>query len=379
MTTMRRLFGITLLACGTAGVPAAQAPQDPQPGAPAKSADKDWTDPSALQKRRAAAESLALFSGTEPVPFTLAADFKAIQNDRDPESTKTFPATIQFAANDGSTKSVELQVRTRGHARRSFNTCDFAPLRLEFPKSQMKGSVFEGQDAIKLGVHCREGVKEFEQYVLREYAAYCIYNLITPQSFRARLAKVTYVDSVKQKPISSRFGVFIEDDGDVAKRMGGRITERKEDLARLDRDAFTRMMLFEYMIGNVDVSVITFHNVKAVQMPTGVVYPVPYDFDYSGLVNATYAAPAPGLGITSVRDRLFRGPCRTEDELTRFFETFRAIRPDLGSMYDSLPDFFDEGNRKKALSYLDGFYKTAEKPAEIKKAFLDKCLKRGLM
>jgi len=355
----------------------------PPPGqAPAKvsvRAEKDWADPAALEKRRVEAERLPLFSGTDPIAFTLLADFKAIQSDRNPESTKTFPATIQIAANDGSMRSVDLQVRTRGHARRSFNTCDFAPLRIEFPKSRMKGTVFEGQDAVKLGVHCREGVKAFEQYVLREYAAYRIYNMITPQSFRARLARATYVDAVKQKPISTRFAMFIEDDGDVARRMGGRITEEKQDLARLDTDAFTRMTLFEYMIGNLDMSVIAFHNVKAVQVPAGTVYPVPYDFDYSGLVDATYAAPPPGLGVTTVRDRVFRGPCRTDAELQPYFQQFRSIRVGLDEMYGSLPELFDADAKKKALRYLDGFYKAFEKPAEIKKAFLDKCLKRGLM
>jgi hypothetical protein len=173
--------------------------------------------------------------------------------------------------------------------------------------------------------------------------------------------------------------MFIEDDGDVARRMGGRITEEKQDLGRLDTDAFTRMTLFEYMIGNLDMSVIAFHNVKAVQVPAGTVYPVPYDFDYSGLVDATYAAPPPGLGVTTVRDRVFRGPCRTEAELQPFLQQFLSVRVGLDDLYGSMPEFFDADAKKKAIRYLDGFYKALAKPEEIKKAFLDKCLKRGLM
>jgi hypothetical protein len=343
------------------------------------SAQQPWPDADTLAKRKANSEKLPLFADAAPLDFTLIADFKAIQADRNPASTKLFPATIQVAARDGSVRLQELQVRTRGHSRRSFNTCDFAPLRIEFPKDKMKGTVFEDQEAIKLGVHCREGVREFEQYVLREYAAYRIYNLLTPQSFRARLARVTYVNAATRQPISTRFGMFIEDDDDVAKRMGGRITVEKTDLARLDRDAFTRATLFEYAIGNVDMSLITFHNFVAVQLPAGVVYPVPYDFDYSGLVNAAYAAPAPGLGITTVRERLFRGPCRTREELQPFFDSFKSIRAGVQIIYDSLPELFDAGSKKKAIGYLDGFYKTIDKPGDVKKAFIDKCLKRGLM
>jgi hypothetical protein len=351
-----------------------------QPPAPAASA-RQWPDAATMEKRRLEAENLPLFKSADPVAFTLTADFKAIQGDRDPGSTKTYPATMQFTANDGSTRSVELEVRTRGHARRSFNVCDFAPLWLDFKKDRMKGSVFEGQGKIKLGVHCREGVKEFEQYVLREYAAYRIYNLITPQSFRARLARATYVDAVKQKTISTRWAMFIEDDDDLASRMGGRITEEKDDLARLDTGTFVQAILFEYLIGNHDMSLITFHNFKVVQVRTGVVYPIPYDFDYSGLVNATYAQPPPGMGITTVRDRIYQGPCRTQEGLAPLFEKFRSIRSEIAPMYASLPDFFDSGQKKKAINYLDQFYKTIDRPDEVKQVFTNSrhCLRQGLM
>ena len=355
---------------------AASARQAPQAAVLARS----WPDAATIEKHRLEAENLPLFQATEPVSFTLTADFKAIQGDRD-ESTRTFPATMQVAANDGSTRSVDLEVRTRGHARRSFNVCDFAPLWLDFKKGQMKDSVFEGQGKIKLGVHCREGVKEFEQYVLREYAAYRIYNLLTPQSFRARLAKATYVDAVKQKTISTRWAMLIEDDDDVARRMGGRITEEVQDLARLDMEAFTRATLFEYMIGNHDMSLMTFHNFKVVQDPTGIAHPVPYDFDYSGLVNTTYALPPPHMGITTVRDRIYQGPCRTQEEVAPYFEKFRAVRADIATMYDSLPDFLDSGQKKKAISYLDQFYKTIDSPGDIKNIFTTSrlCLRHGLM
>jgi hypothetical protein len=378
MKTIRTLVGIFLVTVATTGLAAAR--QQAAGEIPPASTVDDWPDAAKMEERRLEAEGLPLFQGTGPVEVTLTADFKAVQADRNPESTRMFPATVQLAGADGGLVTREIQIRTRGHSRRSYNVCDFAPLRLELPKGEWKGTAFQGLGGgLKLGVHCREGVKAFEQYVLREYAAYRIYNLITPQSFRARLARVTYVDAVKQEPISTRFGLFIEDDDEVAKRMGGRITEERGHLARLDRDTFTRMTLFEYLIGNVDVSVIAFHNIVAVQMPSGVVHAVPYDFDYSGLVDASYALPAPGLGITTVRDRVFRGPCRTDEELQAFFDTFRAIRSDIATMYDSLPEFFDAGAKKRAIGYLDGFYKTLEKPNDVKKAFLDRCLKRGLM
>src|SRR5205823_11076206 len=102
------------------------------------------------------------------------------------------------------------------------------------------------------------------------------------------------------------YGMLIEEDEDVAKRMEGRLVTQKELFRRLHRDTFTLVALFEYMIGNLDMSIVTQHNFKFVQLPDGSVYPIPYDFDYSGLVDAAYALPPPGLHITTVRDRVYR-------------------------------------------------------------------------
>src|SRR6478609_8280114 len=139
------------------GVPAARTAAQTQ--AEPAAGPKPWPDAKTMEKRRADAAARKLFTTTDPLAITLTANFKAVQSDRNPESTKTFPATIAFAAESGAPVSVDVQIRTRGHARRSFNTCDFAPLRVEFPKAEVKGTVFDEQRAIKLGTHCREGVK----------------------------------------------------------------------------------------------------------------------------------------------------------------------------------------------------------------------------
>ncbi len=382
MQSAPRFFAVILLACTAAGAAvAASAPQNakipPQPRPIKTTPPKEWLDAPTVAKQKKDAENRALFAATTPVVFTLTANLKAVQADRTPNSTKMFPATIEFAREDGSAVKVDLPIRTRGQVRRSYDTCEFAPLRLEFPRDQMKRTVFEGQHALKLGVHCRN-VKEFEQYVLREYAAYRIFNLVTPRSFRARLAKVTYADTGTKKNLGTKYGILIEDDDDVAKRLEGRLVTQRDLLSQLDRDWFTLMTIFEYMIGNLDVSIITQHNVKLVQLPARKVYSIPYDFDYSGLVDAAYALPPPDLHITTVRDRIYRGPCRTATELEPFFAKFRAIKPEIASMYDSLPDF-DPAAKKKALAYLDQFYRTIDRPADVKAAFIDHCLKTGLM
>ena len=73
-------------------------------------------------------------------------------------------------------------------------------------------------------------------------------------------------------------------------------------------------MLFEYMIGNTDMSIWALHNVRLIQKPNRTLIAVPYDFDLSGLVHAPYATPDRRLGLRSVVDRMYRGPCRSADE-----------------------------------------------------------------
>ena len=314
--TRRTITGF-LLAAATAAVlhaagqqRSAQAPPAPKPpkGAPGE----PWPDAKTIESHRVAAENRKLFNTEDPLPFTLTADFNTINKDKNPNSTKMYPGTIEFPTDDGKTKTVNIEMRPRGHSRRAI--CFEVPLKLTFPKEEVKGTVFDGVGSIKLGVHCRS---DFEDYVDREYLNYKIYNLLTPNSFRARLAKATYVDVKTKKPIDKdpHFAMFLEDDDDVARRMSGRITDQKDlKFPQVDKDTVYTMTIFEYMISNLDMSLSAQHNVKVVEVPAGTKYPVPYDFDYSGLVNASYSQPPPnlttlrGAPLESVRVRLYRGP-----------------------------------------------------------------------
>ena len=328
-----------------------------------------------IAERKREAERRRLFRSDEPVPITLTADFKAVMRDRNPKSVATFPATIAFAANDGTPVSMALKIRTRGHSRRNPATCSFAPLRLEFDKALTKGTVFDGHGALKLGTHCRRGA---EEVILREYAIYRMYNLLTPKSFRARIAKVKYMDSVTGKLVAEEDGLFIEDDDDVAKRMEGRIVALDSAVfARMDQETLTLMTLFQYMIGNTDFSIIAQHNVVLVQTQDIRRFTVPYDWDYSGLAESGYAAVGRGLPITSVYDRLYRGPCRTVAEWQPYVDKMKAAKSELLGVFDAVTGL-SQGYRRSAKNYLEQFYKTIDSPHNLKKDLIDPCVKVGV-
>ena len=338
--------------------------------------EKTWPDAAAMEASRLAAERRPLFATSEPLRFALAADFGQVQHDRDPGSEKNYPASIVLSQGTSAEQTIAVRVRTRGHSRLKPDFCTFAPLRIFFPENP-KGTVFEGQKTLKLGVHCRD-VGEYPEYTLREYPVYRMFNVLTPNSFRARLAEVSYVDS-KSSKTTVRGGLFIEDDDDVARRMGGRISDSSGvNAGHLDFGMTTLTTMFEYLIGNTDVSIHSLHNIRIVIKPDGTRYPVPYDFDFSGVVDAPYSAPNPMLQISTVRERLYLGPCQSPAVLNVFLARFRTARESLLSVYDTVP-MLKPKYRTDARNYLEEFYKKTEGTGGVKHAFIDGCGTRPYM
>jgi hypothetical protein len=348
-----------------------------------------WPEPDVVRARRADAEQRRLFADTDPFPFTLQADFKAIGKDRNPESKNDYPGLLTLDGPGGPTV-LHVKLRPRGHFRRRATTCSFVPVRVEFDKAEAKGTTFDGQKTLKLVVHCNNE-DAYEQYILREYAVYRVMNLLTPMSFRARLARASYVqgkpgDAVHAnatggaKPFTTRFGMFIEDQDDVARRAEARVMEiPRVAFKELEPDPLSLFMVFEYMIGNTDYSIYALHNVKLLRTQDRKVYVVPYDFDLSGLVHTVYAVPTLGLGQITVRDRVYRGPCRPEAEIQPILERFRARQDDILTVYDSLRQL-DPDYRGDAKTYLRQFFSTITKDSSVRKTFVSgQCSTKSLM
>jgi hypothetical protein len=371
------------LAAVIAGVdPAAQAPPAQAPAAAAAPKTpkpaKPWPpDAETLKKNRLEAERLPLFASLDPVEVVLTTDWKTVQRDREVDSKKVYPGTFAIVKDGVAGAPIPIQLRTRGHVRRNPRLCGFAPVRLELPKDKLKGTVFEGQGNLKLGTHC-QGDGIFEQYVLKDYLVNRLHNTLTPMSLRVRLAKVTYADTDPGKKPYTRFGIFFEDAGDMAKRVEMReLAVPRQMFKYLDQSQLLFMSLFQYMIGNTDYSILTLHNVIMLDDVKGVRYPVPYDFDYSGLVNAHYAIPAKALGLASVQDRLYRGPCKTEAEVEAALKPFREKQAELLALPASIAGL-DDGHRKYTEKYLNEFFEMINKPDKLKR-FVNDCKPIGGM
>jgi hypothetical protein len=315
---------------------------------------------------------LELFSGSGVLEFTLEADFRQLKRDRDEESEDR-PGRMVLDALDGSRTEIPLKLRTRGNFRLKKRTCSFPPLRLDLPKTKLVGTVLDGQNKLKLVTHCQNR-DDYEQNLLEEYLAYRIFNLLTPVSLRVQLVRVTYVDtSGKDDPVT-RYAILLESKGTMEDRLDGAFI----DVAQARPSVFQPqaaglMYLFQYLIGNVDWSIAYFHNVRCLRI--GYEYlPVPYDFDWSGLVDAPYAGPHPEIDhlIRSVRQRLYRGFCSDGIDYASLMALFQEKRPAIEREIDGLPGL-SERNAESAREYIQDFYQVLDSQPRFERRIVGAC------
>jgi hypothetical protein len=297
-----------------------------------------------------------LFASDAPIHVVIRGPISSLVGNR---SETPRPATMLV---DGVAYPITLT--PRGITRLKSDICDFPPLRVELTMPAPPGSLFDHQKRLKLVTHCkRDGA--FQQKVLLEYSGYRLFNLMTPESFRARLANVDYLDE-KGQPYISRVGFFLEDFGDVAKRNGMANAHLGSlvPLSQIDPAGGARFAVFEYMISNYDWSMRAApkgeeccHNGRLLSpSPGALTIPVPYDFDFSGLVEAPYAGPPIELeSIDNVRQRNYRGYCVHLAQARAFTAQLSPRRAEFLGVFATIPGL-DARNQGRAASFIQGFF-----------------------
>jgi hypothetical protein len=321
-----------------------------------------------------------LFASVAPIELTLKAPLKTLFDNRDDDAPQQ-PATIEYRDEAGNPVTRDLMVELRGHNRRLKRVCNFPPIRLDFPKKEMEGTLFEGQNRIKLVTHCQDKRDEYQQYVLLEYLIYRAYNVLTDLSFQVRLANITYEDTEGSREPITKIAFLIEDDDALAKRNGWEVLEvpAVSPLA-LDEAQLNLVEVFQYMVGHTDFSAFMSqagedkccHNGRLIGKTTGPVYPVPYDFDFAGLINARYAVAAEQLGLRNVRQRKYRGVCHEDQVLHETLQRFNDNKTAIYGLFQSQSGL-DERQVKQATDYLDDFYEIINDDGKIRREFVREC------
>jgi hypothetical protein len=315
-----------------------------------------------------------LFTSDVPLRLRLAGDLRTLVNDRDSLEATDHPFTLTYQVGDEPPVSLDVKLKTRGHWRRQERHCDFPPLRLDVPRGRAGETLFAEQDKLKLVTPCKPGMRDYVEYILREYLVYRAYNLLTPLSFRARRARTTYVDTTGREDSLTTETFLIEDAAQMAARNDGMLLEvHGAEFDHMDSLQLGLVGVFLYMIGGTDWSLRGLHNMEVVQDPQrGTFYPVTYDFDFTGIVNTAYARPDSRLRVPSVRTRLYRGRCLSEPDWNAVFDRFREQRAAISALYDSLPGL-SEGYVKDTRRYLDDFFRVIDDPQRASRELVRRC------
>ena len=271
----------------------------------------------------------ALFQNEEPLKIKLNYSNK-VMNKKTNDST--FIETQMSYEEAGTWKKIDVRLRARGNFRR--NECYFPPIKMKIKKAARKGTLFDGNKNLKLVLPCKQESDKNDN-ILKEYMAYKLYEQISPYHFNVRRVDIEFTEiRGKKEKMHQLKGFLIEDDKVIAKRFEGRVVDRFIHPLAMDATVSVQNAIFNFMLGNTDISVAYQHNAKLLYIEKKLI-PLSYDFDMSGFVNPSYATVNETLGISSVRDRKYRGFKRDTSIMQDTRELYVSKKDDLISIVES--------------------------------------------
>jgi len=334
-------------------------------------------------------ETQTLFKSQQPLTLKLQYANKQVKKDTD---KKNGIKTDLIYKHNAAWDTIPISLRARGNFRRA--NCYFPPLKMYLEKSAVTKTMFEGHKQLKVVLPCLLQNRSNDD-ILKEYLAYKIYELISPIHFKTRLVTLDYLDTRGEKaeihPLAAFLpedlstelyeeteeafafkkpkeyqlkAILIEDEKVVAKRHNAKVMKRFVHPLNQEETASVTNAFFQFMIGNTDFSTAYRHNQKLLFINKKTV-PLPYDFDMSGLVDASYAVVSninnTQLDITEVTDRKYRGFKRELSALQEVRQLYLEKKPEIMTLIGNHSTYFEDNRQfQKAKNYITSFYKIIE-------------------
>ena len=323
--------------------------------------------------REASTPSYGLFENEAPLEISLQFNLSTYLRTKPKDEYMKGKITFHPGRADSMTRDIRL--RTRGIFRNV--ECYYAPLELNFKNADFGYSDLDSIRKLKLVPQCKPD-SESEKNVLIEYLIYKMFSAMTDTSFRVRLLTVNYIDSENKKKPFKQFGFFIEPVQMLAGRTNSiEIESRALNQKTIYPRMIDRIAIFNYMIGNFDWAVPNQHNIKVFKpLVFDTVYlaaAVPYDFDFTGLVDAEYAVPDDKItGTTSITERIFLGVCRSREVYQKDLEEFLEKKEEFYRLINEFP-YLNAKQKKNMIYYLDTFYELCTGKQKILNVFLKSC------
>ena len=324
-----------------------------------------------------AAQGDPLFLSDDPLEITIEMPMDTLI--RDAEDKPEIPGILRIRGDDGKDVSIEMTMTTRGRSRLAY--CRFPPLKVNLKKGQTDGTILDGQNKLKIVTHCRDGDLH-ERYLRQEFGIYKAYNELTDFSFRARWLTINYIDADGERKKETHPAFFIESSRELETRHGRkRATENRVPSANLNPVESGKYAMFQFLIANTDWSMLKgpgdegcCHNGKILMEPgsTNGWVVVPYDFDQAGIISTKYAMPSPALKIRTVRQRLYRGRCRHNEQIDPTVDLFNEKRSEIEQYL--VPDELSDSMRSRLSKYVADFYKIINDDRKQEKQVTGNCI-----
>lgn len=300
----------------------------------------------------------------DSLAFTIRTDIQQLIDNKEVEGNSYQEAMLTGMSMGNQIFQGEINIRPRGITRKS--RCNFPPLMLQVKKTQREELQVGKSENIKLVTYCKDSIG-YQDWIKKEYLAYKLYNSLEEYSFRVKLVEVSYEDSKGQHPTIQRTGFIIEPLEELAERFDCDIVPDEQAIKSIHKEKYKLLTAFQYMIGNSDWNFSNRHNIRLLQCKTdSSPIPVPYDFDYSGLVNADYATPHPMLPIKKVTERIFQWRGSADEDFSATMQVFQDKRPVLEGILKQ-EGLLSNETLSEAENYFDEFFQNIISPEVIKK------------
>ena len=243
-------------------------------------------------------------------------------------------------------RTFTLDVSVRGRFRR--RTCALPPMMLQFDKDMLRLAGLNTHNDYKLVTPCTEDAAG-QDAILREQLAYELYQTIDPEaSFRTKLLTIHYVNTADGSTTTS-YAILIEDTDELQHRLQADNCKNCFNAPLAEYANAEQVTLFQYMIGNGDFSTLLARNLKLLRTTDGRLTAVPYDFDFSGLVNPSYLNDR-------VKQRNLVWEFTDAPDLSQATTDFLALED---ALLQQVEDYtvLDGSSRREIAKYLRGFFR----------------------
>ena len=232
------------------------------------------------------------------------------------------PLMLRLGGVADTTLALPGRIRTRGNVR--LEVCGNPSLKIKLNKQALAAAGFAGElNDLKIVQQCMNN-ELGRSYLRREASLYDLHQIFS--DYHHRVVPVRLVPRGREEDSYEAF--LVESEEQLSARYAAPVMKSKRASTRgMQRAAYVNMCLFNYLILNTDWQVFNLHNLEVLGGgDDNRLIPIPYDFDYAGLVGTSYAVPDPKRNISSVQEPLWLGRGVTPAELHSGAELFLSLR-----------------------------------------------------